>query len=369
MKKAILILVLTLSFVGIIFAQGEIITPEAYASYYGEKFHGRLTANGEIFDMNAYTAAHRTLPFGTIVEVTNLENGKKVIVRINDRGPFVGNREIDVSKAAAAALDMLSRGVTKVSIKKIDTSNNTALGVPKQAVSTQAQKLASQKAKAQDTYQAINEKNQRAVPTTQPYMTQQEYIDQAKTNANQVYQQQSAQQYTQQQPAQTVPQYVQQQAATERVAQYTQQQPATERAPQYTQQQPAQTMPQYKQQTAPQYTQRQPAKTAPQYVQTQAQPSPVYTNEVPRQLVYIPTTAEQTPGPLWRIQLGSFTREENAMRLVIELRKINFEPAYEKTETHIRVVLYGIRPIDLEKVKTVLKTNGFNDYILRQESW
>lgn len=73
--------------------------------------------------MNAYTAAHKTLPFGTLVEVTNLENGRKVIVRINDRGPFVGNREIDVSKAAAAALDMLSYGVVRVSLRRIDPNN------------------------------------------------------------------------------------------------------------------------------------------------------------------------------------------------------------------------------------------------------
>lgn len=81
--------------------------------------------------MNAYTAAHKTLPFGTLVEVTNLENGRKVIVRINDRGPFIGNREIDVSKAAAIALDMLSGGVVRVRLRRIDPNNMGSLRVPK----------------------------------------------------------------------------------------------------------------------------------------------------------------------------------------------------------------------------------------------
>jgi len=88
-----------------------------------------------------------------------------------------------------------------------------------------------------------------------------------------------------------------------------------------------------------------------------------------KNLVYMPAKASETEGVLWRIQLGSFKREENALRLVIKLRKIGFEPAYEKTETTTRVVLYGIRPHELEKVKRVLELNSFNDYVLRQESW
>ena len=80
------------------------------ASYYGKKFHGRRTASGEAFDMNGYTAAHRTLPFGSKVRVTNPRTGKSVIVRINDRGPFHGGRVIDVSRAAATDLGLIQRG-------------------------------------------------------------------------------------------------------------------------------------------------------------------------------------------------------------------------------------------------------------------
>ncbi len=90
--------------------------PERYsdkgtASWYGKQFHGRRTANGERFDMYALTAAHRTLPFGSIVQVIDLENGGSVRVRINDRGPFKRGRIIDLSYAAARELRMVKRGV------------------------------------------------------------------------------------------------------------------------------------------------------------------------------------------------------------------------------------------------------------------
>lgn len=84
------------------------------ASYYGKRFHGRLTANGERFNMNAMTAAHKTLPFGTRVRVTNPRNGKSVTVRINDRGPFIRGRHIDLSRAAAQRIGMISSGHARV---------------------------------------------------------------------------------------------------------------------------------------------------------------------------------------------------------------------------------------------------------------
>ena len=84
------------------------------ASWYGPGFHGRLTASGERYDMNAFTAAHRTLPFGTMVRVHSLVNGRDVDLRITDRGPFSRNRIIDVSRAAAAELGMLGLGFKEV---------------------------------------------------------------------------------------------------------------------------------------------------------------------------------------------------------------------------------------------------------------
>jgi rare lipoprotein A len=89
------------------------------ASYYADKFHQKKTANGEIYDKEKFTAAHRTLPFGTIVKITNLQNKKTTTVRINDRGPAIQSRIIDVSKAAALELDMIKAGVVNVSIEII----------------------------------------------------------------------------------------------------------------------------------------------------------------------------------------------------------------------------------------------------------
>jgi len=86
------------------------------ATWYGGKFHGRKTASGERFDKRKLTAAHRTLPFGSMVRVTNQLTGKSVTVRINDRGPFSKGRIIDVSEAAAKKLDMIGRGVVPVTI-------------------------------------------------------------------------------------------------------------------------------------------------------------------------------------------------------------------------------------------------------------
>ncbi|NOZ41652.1 MAG: septal ring lytic transglycosylase RlpA family protein [Alphaproteobacteria bacterium] len=90
------------------------------ASWYGAKFHGRRTANGDIFNMNALTAAHTTLPMPSYVRVTNLENGRWLILKINDRGPFVGNRLIDVSRRAAQLLGFEKKGVTRVRVQAVN---------------------------------------------------------------------------------------------------------------------------------------------------------------------------------------------------------------------------------------------------------
>jgi rare lipoprotein A len=90
------------------------------ASFYADKFEGRTTASGEIFSQQKLTAAHQTLPFGIKLRVTNLKNGKNVIVTVNDRGPYIAGRIIDLSKAAAECLGMLTAGITKVKIEIIN---------------------------------------------------------------------------------------------------------------------------------------------------------------------------------------------------------------------------------------------------------
>jgi rare lipoprotein A len=92
---------------------------EGMASWYGDDFHGRLTANGEVFDMGALTAAHPTLPMPCYARVTNLSNGKSLIVRVNDRGPYHGNRLIDVSNKAAELLEFKGNGVARVRVEYV----------------------------------------------------------------------------------------------------------------------------------------------------------------------------------------------------------------------------------------------------------
>ena len=101
---------------------------EGNASWYGNPFHGRRAANGEIYDMNKATAAHRTLPFETMVRVTNLNNGKSTVVRITDRGPFVDNRIIDLSRAAAAEIEAIGPGVVPVRLEVISTTEDPESG-------------------------------------------------------------------------------------------------------------------------------------------------------------------------------------------------------------------------------------------------
>ncbi len=97
---------------------------EGVASYYADEFHGRRTSNGEIYDMHQLTAAHQTLPFNTKVKVTNKTNGRSVIVRINDRGPFMKDRIIDLSLAAAKELEMIGPGTAEVRLEVIEWGDN-----------------------------------------------------------------------------------------------------------------------------------------------------------------------------------------------------------------------------------------------------
>lgn len=107
---------------------GEILYGRA--SWYGPNFHGNLTSNGETYDMHDMTAAHKTLPMNTIVKVTNRDNGKTAVVRINDRGPFVGSRIIDLSKAAASEVGMIKTGTASVRLEILGFEREGATTIP-----------------------------------------------------------------------------------------------------------------------------------------------------------------------------------------------------------------------------------------------
>ena len=124
MKRILaLCLIVTFGFEGVLVAQSPFSTPdslliiqEGVASFYGTRFHKRKTANGEVYDMWEYTAAHKHLPFGTLVKVTNQQNGLEAIVRINDRLPKSSRRIIDVSKGVAQQLEMVNDGIVAVKL-------------------------------------------------------------------------------------------------------------------------------------------------------------------------------------------------------------------------------------------------------------
>lgn len=100
------------------------------ASWYGPGFHGRLTASGEVFDENLMTAAHTTLPIPSLVEVTNVENGRTIVVRLNDRGPFVDDRIIDLSRAAATELGFIGRGLAHVRVRYLGPVDGPGVSAP-----------------------------------------------------------------------------------------------------------------------------------------------------------------------------------------------------------------------------------------------
>ncbi|EJL74932.1 septal ring lytic transglycosylase RlpA family protein [Chryseobacterium populi] len=122
MKRFILVIIMMISTLGVYSFTNNTMDAKktSYASYYHDKFNGRKTASGEIFDNSKFTAANRTLPFGTTIKVTNLNNGKEVIVRINDRGPFHSSRALDMSKAAFDEIGNISHGTIPVEYEIVD---------------------------------------------------------------------------------------------------------------------------------------------------------------------------------------------------------------------------------------------------------
>ncbi len=259
--KNILAVACVIAFIGAApaFAAKTLLKDNALASYYGAQYHGRPTSSGEIFDMYGMTAAHRSLPFGTMLEITNLENGNSVVVRVNDRGPFVEGREIDVSLGAAEKLGMITSGVARVSISILDETETSARTAQQESPSPAPEPVL-------------------PAPAAQPALS-------------------------------LLPAYP---SAADSSAVY-------------------------------------PAWTAPPPAEEPAVPAP------------------DPDSPLWRIQLGAFAREENALRLVRIVRAAGLEPAYERSDETIRVVIAAIEDSELENVKGILREAGIYDYILRRE--
>lgn len=128
MKRTILVIITGLAVISFCAAQvsdNGSFTQEGIASWYGTEFEGKPTASGELFNSSLFTAAHPTLPFGTVLKITSKHNNKSVIVRVNDRGPFVSARILDISKAAAQQLDMIKTGTAPVLVESLPAAAQT----------------------------------------------------------------------------------------------------------------------------------------------------------------------------------------------------------------------------------------------------
>ena len=126
MKKIVTLTVLFCLFPVVSYVSAQEFRQYGNASWYGNQFHGKRTASGESYDMHEFTGAHRDLPFGTVIKVKNLRNGREVVVRVNDRGPFIKSRIVDLSRAAASMLGIVSRGTARVSIEVISFPDGSA---------------------------------------------------------------------------------------------------------------------------------------------------------------------------------------------------------------------------------------------------
>lgn len=321
---------------------------EGIASWYGTEFDGRLTASGDIFDSTKFTAAHPTLPFGTIVTVTNTFNNKQVNVKINDRGPFVATRIIDLSRAAADALDMIITGTAQVIIE--------APSVPANFMSEPA-------APAATIAQA-------APGPVQPVQTPAE-----------------------QTPVQPVPgpvqqpeQPVQQVAAPVQPAPVQQTPVPVQQPEQPVQQAPAPVQPAPVQQ-APVPVQPAPTPVQQAPVPVQQAPAPVQQTPVPVQQAPVPSVLlpEVPPvgtaraaniiggipapgtGKFYRLQVGAYRVNKNAMDAFDKLKAVGLDPAYERLNDLYRVVLAKLKPEDIPSIAIKIYAAGFPEALIREE--
>jgi rare lipoprotein A len=337
MKRNIVLLLAGLSLAGICSAQAPnsqfgIFTQEGVASWYGVEFGGRPTASGEIFTPSQLTAAHPTLPFGTMLKVTNKHNNKSVVVRVNDRGPFVSARIIDLSQGAAEQLDIISTGTAPVLVESLETialpmDNGRPTRPPSQeilsppAAPVPRASTASRPSSAGRQYPALESRELPppsgasaavppasapapaavSVPETQAPVVADAFIGQ---------------------PVQT---------ASERAAPVRQNQAPVEEA-----------QPVVRSDPAPASALLPPAEIKP---------------GIP------PAGADK----MYRIQIGAYKIPRHAVDAFDKLKNVGLNPAYERSGEVYRVVLAGIRAEDVESIAGKLGNAGFKEAVIREE--
>ncbi|MDR0400746.1 MAG: septal ring lytic transglycosylase RlpA family protein [Treponema sp.] len=308
---------------------------EGIASWYGREFNGRPTASGEIFNSSLYTAAHPTLPFGTLLKITNLNNSRTVNVKVNDRGPYVSTRIIDLSEAAAQMLDMISTGTAPVLLEILGAD-----------LLYQAES---------NSYSQMEGSNSTAAAQiiAPVYPIPQEPV---------IIQVQPQQDSMQMQSQQQITQYFQQ--------------------PIQSQQIPAQSpLPQQVQQTAPVLQIQPPQQASPVQIEIPIEVKPIVNARVvpvqqqglvaTEQMVIQPQMVNRRflikPNRIYRIQVGSYREAGNALAAFERLKGEGLDPGYERYGNLFRVVVPGIHSDRVGGVLRQVLNAGFLDPLLREE--
>ncbi len=317
LKKFIALSVLAAAFTALGFAQDEApaFKQEGIASWYGQEYDGKNTASGEIFDSSLLTAAHISLPFGTVLKVTNTQNDKTVVVRVNDRGPFTVARIIDVSRAAAEKLDMILTGTAPVVIETVSADATQPIS-ERDAEKADASVDAGLRPSAPTpldrlSTEAIPEAlNQTETPSPNEGAIAGDLEPELPANTDEA-EESGAMLIT----AQAVPA-----AATQ----------------------------------APDQTNMELAN-----VTLQSAPRPP--------AVYIPQRPEQTEGKRFRLQVGSYKVVRYAAESFERLKKVGLNAAYERYEEYYRVVIPFVSGNELDTMADILGALGYKEVLIREE--
>jgi rare lipoprotein A (peptidoglycan hydrolase) len=350
MKRIIALFITGLTLAAFCAAQTEsarygIFRQEGIASWYGQEFAGRPTASGEAFNPGQFTAAHPTLPFGTMLKVTNKHNNRSVTVRVNDRGPFVSARIIDVSQAAAEQLDMVATGTAPVTVESL---TQIALPSPGPEAAPWRNPADTEPLPASPDIPVYDEElggpvlkpldaqpQRRTASVPQPEV----YSDSALSPVIPALPESSASRGSTPVPA-APPQVSRPPAET-----------AAPAAPLYYPPSPAAAA-----QTTP------PPEPAVVFRPVpQAEPAPL------PPAVILPNVPPAGDTKLYRIQVGSYKIPRNALDAFEKLKKVGLNPAYERSGDFYRVVVAKIHAADVQSVANKLGTAGFREALIRAE--
>ena len=381
MKRISAVLILSLGFVIFCGAQTQAVNgegnfyQEGIASWYGTEFDGRPTASGELFNSTLFTAAHPTLPFGSMLRVTNKHNNRQVTVRVNDRGPFVSARIIDLSQAAAEALDLIATGTAPVIVEREE--NTLSRGgsflqgnsIPGGAAMDQApRQVPVAKVDSIDGYPVIQSLDEKAAAST-PAQREQRTLAAAQTTPQTQLLPPMIQMSQEQAPAVQAP--PRKAAETPPAGSQYYSPPGNPQAPGPGQPQlvPAPAVPPVSQPVQPPAEFQVPAIQSKQNI-----PPPA---SAPRNAPVMPKPGNLPPaeikgsspqtGKVYRVQVGAFKVARNAVDAFDKLKTTGLNPAYERNGDLYRVVLSGVQSEELRSIAEKLGAAGFREALLREE--